>query len=91
MNKRILFLLAFLTGMVSSSLAQQTYVDYTQGKTLHTIANAHFDTQWRWTVQQSIDEFLKNTLLQNFALFEKYPNYKFNFEGAIKYMWAKEY
>ena len=60
-------------------------------KTLHLVATAHFDTQWRWTVQQSIDEFLKNTLLENFALFEKYPHYTFNFEGAIKYMWAKEY
>lgn len=58
---------------------------------LYMISNAHFDTQWDWDVQTSIDQYVKNTLEGNFNLFEKYPNYKFNFEGAIKYMFAKEY
>lgn len=60
-------------------------------KELYMIANAHFDTQWDWDVQTSIDQYVKNTLEGNFNLFDKYPNYKFNFEGAIKYMFAKEY
>lgn len=55
------------------------------------VSNAHFDTQWRWDVQRSIDEFLLNTLDQNFSLLEAYPDYIFNFEGAVKYAWAKEY
>jgi alpha-mannosidase len=54
-------------------------------------ANAHLDTQWLWTVQQSIGEYLPNTLYQNFALLEQYPGYKFSFEGAVKYNWMKEY
>jgi alpha-mannosidase len=54
-------------------------------------ANAHMDTQWRWTVQQVIGEFLPNTMLQNFKLMEDYPDYKFSFEGAVKYLWTKEY
>ncbi len=60
-------------------------------KHIYMVANAHFDTQWRWTVQQTIREFLPNTFHQNFALLEQYPNYKFSFEGAIKYLWIKEY
>lgn len=60
-------------------------------KELYMISNAHFDTQWDWDVQTSIDQYVKNTLEGNFNLFDKYPNYKFNFEGAIKYMFAKEY
>lgn len=60
-------------------------------KTLYMIPNSHLDTQWNWTVETSIDQYVKNTLEGNFALFEKYPDYKFNFEGAIKYMFAKEY
>ncbi|GAB1415375.1 glycoside hydrolase family 38 C-terminal domain-containing protein [Paludibacter sp.] len=63
----------------------------TSEKELYMISNAHFDTQWDWDVQTSIDQYVKNTLEGNFNLFEKYPNYKFNFEGAIKYMFAKEY
>jgi len=55
------------------------------------ISNAHMDTQWNWTVKNTIDEYIPNTLNQNFALFEAYPSYHFNFEGAIKYMWMKEY
>lgn len=58
---------------------------------LYFIPNSHLDTQWNWTVKTTIDEYLPNTLRGNFALFEKYPDYIFNFEGAIKYMFAKEY
>ena len=64
---------------------------YSQTKTVYMVSNAHLDTQWNWDVQTTIDQYLKNTLTDNFALFQKYPNYKFNFEGAIKYMWFKEY
>jgi len=62
-----------------------------ESKQLYLVSNAHFDTQWNWTVQTSINNFLPNTLKENFYRFEKYPNYVFNFEGAIKYMWMKEY
>ncbi len=58
---------------------------------LYMVANAHFDTQYDWDVQTSIDENIKKTLEGNFNLFKKYPAYQFNFEGAIKYMFAKEY
>jgi len=59
--------------------------------TVYMVSDAHLDTQWDWDVQTTISQYLKNTLNDNFALFKKYPNYKFNFEGAIKYMWFKEY
>ena len=42
-------------------------------------------------MRQSIGEFLPNTLYQNFALMEQYPDYKFSFEGAVKHYWTKEY
>jgi len=58
---------------------------------LNFISNAHMDTQWNWTVKNTIDEYIPNTLNQNFALFDAFPSYHFNFEGAIKYMWMKEY
>jgi hypothetical protein len=67
------------------------FKSYSQTKTVYMVADAHLDTQWDWDVQTTIDQYLKNTLNDNFALFRKYPNYKFNFEGAIKYMWFKEY
>ena len=62
-----------------------------QKKKLFVVSNAHLDTQWNWTIQDTIRDCVKNTLEQNFALFEKYPNYVMNFEGAFRYKLAKEY
>jgi alpha-mannosidase len=58
---------------------------------LYLIATAHLDSQWNWTVQDSIRDFVPKTFHTNFDFFEKYPNYKFTWEGAIHYMWFKEY
>ena len=54
-------------------------------KTLFFISNSHLDTQWNWDVKTTINEYVRNTMEQNF------PNLTFNFEGAIRYMWMKEY
>ena len=58
---------------------------------LQVVATAHLDTQWRWTVRDTIDDFLPETMRGNFALFEKYPGYVFSFEGAFHYALMKEY
>ncbi|GHT51509.1 alpha-mannosidase [Bacteroidia bacterium] len=55
------------------------------------VSTAHFDTQWNWDVRESIDDYLYSTMVQNFWLFEHFPHYVFNFEGAMKYNWMKEY
>ena len=60
-------------------------------RTLYVVGTAHLDTQWRWTVQDTIDDFLPATLRDNFALFENYPGYVFSFEGAFRYALVKEY
>ncbi|HEY3028402.1 MAG TPA: glycoside hydrolase family 38 C-terminal domain-containing protein [Pyrinomonadaceae bacterium] len=58
---------------------------------LYVVATSHLDSQWNWTVQDSIREFVPNTFFENFKRFEQYPHYTFNYEGAIHYMWFKEY
>ena len=58
---------------------------------VYMVSNSHLDTQWRWDVKATIDDYLYNTAVQNLALLEKYPHYVFNFEGAVKYEWIKEY
>ena len=58
---------------------------------LYLVSNAHLDTQWNWTVRDTIRECLKSTLDDNFALLEKYPAYRMNFEGAFRYRLMKEY
>ncbi|MBQ9467622.1 MAG: discoidin domain-containing protein [Clostridia bacterium] len=58
---------------------------------LFAVANAHLDTQWNWTVVDTIRDSLKNTQDYNFRLFKKYPCYQMNFEGAFRYKLMKEY
>ncbi len=61
-----------------------------EGK-LYVVATVHLDTQWRWTIQRTISEYLPATLDGNFALFEKYPHYVLSWEGAFRYMLIREY
>jgi alpha-mannosidase len=65
--------------------------DLTRQPTLYVVAYAHLDTQWRWEYPRTIAEYLPKTMHDNFALFEKYPNYVFNFSGANRYRMMKEY
>lgn len=65
--------------------------DLAKQPTLYVVGYAHLDTQWRWEYPQTIQEFLPKTMHDNFALFEKYPHYIFNFSGANRYRLMKEY
>ncbi len=65
--------------------------DLSRDPTFYVAAYSHLDTQYRWTYPQVINEYLPRTLHDNFALFEKYPNYIFNFTGANRYRMIKEY
>ncbi len=60
-------------------------------KKIFTIATAHLDTCWLWTYEKSISTFVPATMKENFRLFEKFPDYKFNFEGSNRYEIMEEY
>lgn len=60
-------------------------------KKAYAVATAHLDTVWRWTIAKTIDEYIPDTLTKNFDLIEKYPEYKFNFEGAKRYELIEEF
>ncbi|HPM37755.1 MAG TPA: glycoside hydrolase family 38 C-terminal domain-containing protein [candidate division Zixibacteria bacterium] len=62
-----------------------------QRPTLQVIGTAHLDTQWRWTIRNSIDEYIPDTFRRNLALMAQYPQYVFSFEGAFRYMLMEEY
>ncbi len=66
-------------------------LDLRKDPTLYLVGYAHLDTEWRWEYPQVIQEYLAKTLLDNFALLEKYPHYVFNFTGAYRYKLFKEY
>jgi alpha-mannosidase len=93
LNRIFLLVILFLLA-VSGARAQPKTTsdpDLTKDPTLYVVGYAHLDTQWRWEYPQVIREYLPKTMHDNFALFEKYPHYVFNFSGANRYRMMKEY
>jgi alpha-mannosidase len=86
---RRLVLLLFLTFATIARAADPP--DLTKQPTLYVVGYAHLDTQWRWEYPRTIGEYLPHTMRDNFALFEKYPHYIFNFSGANRYRMMREY
>jgi alpha-mannosidase len=89
-NFIILFSFMLSAIAVAQPRAKQQY-DITKEKVLYTIGYAHLDTEWNWDYPTTINEYIKNTIEDNFKLFEKYPDYVFNFTGARRYNMMKEY
>ncbi|MBQ7741160.1 MAG: hypothetical protein IJT65_08015 [Eubacterium sp.] len=60
-------------------------------KKLYTVATSHLDTVWSWDFETTVSKYIYNTLVENFALFKKYPSYVFSFEGSYRYELMEEY
>jgi len=78
-------------GSGAAAAQPQNVFDLTRQSTLFVVGYAHLDTEWRWDYVTTIREYLPKTIRENFALFEKYPHYTFNFSGANRYRMIKEY
>ncbi|GAB6009923.1 alpha-mannosidase [Dysgonomonas reticulitermitis] len=88
-------LMIFLIGLPLIGIAQPTSLrapyNITKGRVLYTIGYTHLDTQWNWDYPTTINQYIKRTMTGNFALFEKYPDFVFNFSGSRRYAMMKEY
>ena len=74
----ILYLVIILSllSVTSISFPKEPVKEYDleKDKVLYVTAVSHLDTQWRWTIQETINKFIPNTLHENFSLFEKFPS-----------------
>lgn len=75
----------------AQTLSNSKDYDITKDRLLYTVGYAHLDTEWNWDYPTTINEYIKNTMVENFRLFEKYPDYIFNFTGSRRYQMMKEY
>jgi len=82
-------LVLILLGAAGAQTAEKP--DLKKQPTLYVVGYAHLDTEWRWEYPQVIKEYIRKTMEDNFTLFEKYPHYVFNFSGANRYRFMKEY
>jgi alpha-mannosidase len=80
-----------LISLTASQAQTAEKPDLTKQPTLYVVGYAHLDTEWRWEYPQVIDEYIRKTMEDNFRLFDKYPHYIFNFSGANRYRFMKEY
>ncbi len=60
-------------------------------KRIYTVATSHLDTIWSWDFETTVSRYIYDTLVDNFALFKKYPSYVFSFEGSYRYELMEEY
>lgn len=95
MKKLVLSLTLLLAFFVLPSkgqpLARRSPYNVSQDRLLYTIGYAHLDTEWNWDYPTTINDHIKRTMEENFRLFEKYPDYVFNFTGSRRYNMMKEY
>ncbi len=89
--RRSLLLCLALLGVAAAQTTKPETPDLTKQPTVYVVGYAHLDTEWRWEYPTTIGTYIKNTMRDNFALFEKYPHYVFNFSGANRYRMMKEY
>ena len=85
------FLVACVLSLSSARAQTAEKPDLSKQPTLYVVGYAHLDTEWRWEYPQVINEYIRKTMEDNFKLFEKYPHYIFNFSGANRYRFMKEY
>jgi alpha-mannosidase len=85
----ILLACAMLVTAVNAQTAEKP--DLSKQPTLYVVGYAHLDTEWRWEYPQVIDEYIRKTMEDNFTLLDRYPHYVFNFSGANRYRFMKEY
>src|ERR1035437_4723753 len=91
------FYLLFIGGLIfpvllfAQQIEKREKYDISKDKVLYTIGYAHLDTEWNWEYPTTINEYIKKTMYDNFKLFEKCPDYIFNFTGSRRYNMMKEY
>src|SRR5579872_3916218 len=83
--------LLFLFTLAGAAAQATGSPDLSKQPTLYVVGYAHLDTEWRWEYPQVISEYLRRTMEDNFRLIDKYPHYIFNFSGANRYRFMKEY
>jgi alpha-mannosidase len=87
----ILICLAIIPLLKAQPTLKPNDYDITKDRLLYTVGYAHLDTEWNWDYPTTINEHILHTMVENFALFEKYPDYVFNFTGSRRYKMMKEY
>ncbi|HPT22741.1 MAG TPA: alpha-mannosidase, partial [Bacteroidales bacterium] len=76
---------------MAQPLVNKQHYNISNERVLYTVGYAHLDTEWNWDYPTTINQYIRNTMEDNFKLFGKYPDYVFSFTGSRRYKMMKEY
>lgn len=79
------------TGVTLAAVLLAAYAWSDDRPTAYVVGTAHLDTQWLWTIQDTIREHIPKTMRHNLEAFVRHPDYVFSFEGSFRYRLMKEY
>jgi len=93
MQFKRLLLAGFLLPIVgfSQPLERRAKYDISKERVLYTVGYTHLDSEYEWDYKTTVSEYLKNTMEENYRLFEKFPDYVFSFTGSRRYRLMNEY
>lgn len=77
--------------LLAQPMNRREKYNISKDKVLYTVGYSHLDSEWNWDYPTTINVCIKNIMTENFHLFEKYPNYVYNFTGSRRYEMMKEY
>jgi alpha-mannosidase len=91
-EKSLLLLILLFAGQAfSQPIERRAKYDISKERVLYTVGYTHLDSEYEWDYKTTVSEYLKNTMEENYRLFDKYPDYVFNFTGTRRYRLMKEY
>jgi alpha-mannosidase len=93
MNVKTLVLgaLALPVGLWAQPPGRLAGYDITKERVLYTVGYTHLDSEYEWDYKTTVTDYLKNTMAENYRLFDKYPDYVYSFTGSRRYRLMKEY
>ena len=66
----ILFMLLFPVLLMAQPVEKRQQYDISKEKVLYTIGYAHLDTEWNWEYHTTINQYIRNTMEDNFKLLD---------------------
>lgn len=76
---------------IAQPIERRAKYDISKERLLYTVGYTHLDSEYEWDYKTTVTDYLKNTMAENFRLFDKYPDYVYSFTGARRYQLMKEY
>ncbi len=91
-KQSLLFLILLMPVLIyAQPIDRRAKYDITKERVLYTVGYTHLDSEYEWDYKTTVSEYLKNTMEENYRLFDKFPDYVYSFTGSRRYRLMKEY